>query len=44
MFEAPVIACIYAVSLQLRTSLFNLLAEKIGEFDVRIAAEKVFWR
>lgn len=44
MFGAPVIACIYAVSLQLRTPLFNLLAEKIGEFDVRIAAEKVFWR
>ena len=38
MFEALVDACIYAVSLQLRTSLFNLPAEKIGEFDVRIAA------
>ena len=44
MFETHVIACKYAVSLQLRTPLFNLPAEKIGEFDVRIAAEEVFWR
>jgi len=44
MLKASCNGCVYAVSLQLRTSLFNLLAEKIGEFDVRIAAEKVFWR
>jgi hypothetical protein len=35
---------VHAVSLHLKTSLFNLPPEILGEIDARIAVKEVFWR